>query len=410
VGRDGRGVLNDPGELRALLLLRLLPGVGDRRTAALLRAWGSAGAALAAPRDDFARLAGRAGEGARRDPGLHRRIDEVLDLCRSLEVRIVPLNDPLYPEALHHLVDPPPVLFLRGDPALLRIPSVTIVGARKATPTGRRVAEGLAAGISERGIPVVSGLALGIDAAAHRGAVDGAGGTVAVLGCGPDRVHPPGNRRLFNRIVERGLVVTEFLPGEAALRHNFPRRNRILAALSDTVVVVEAGERSGALITVDHALDLGREVYAVPGSVEAPQSMGSNRLLLDGARPVTRLRDLEPALRWGWRKWAAEPGRLDPGWAGDEGPGLRGEPLPGSAATDPRDPVRLLGPAPRSLERLVAGSGLPPGKLLALLTELELRGVARREGEGWCLNGPGMEREGPARVPGSVGSRAPRRR
>lgn len=405
MGGDGRGVLTDPAELRALLLLRLLPGVGDRRTAALRRAFGSAGAALGAPRDDFARLAGRAGEGARRDPGLSRRVDEVLAFCRSRQVRIVPVGDPLYPEALHHLVDPPPVLFLLGDPALLRIPSVTIVGARKATPTGRRTAERLAAGISERGIPVVSGLALGIDAAAHRGAVDGPGGTVAVLGCGPDRVHPPGNRRLYHRILERGLIVTEFLPGEAALRHNFPRRNRILAALSDTVVVVEAGARSGALITVDHALDLGREVYAVPGSVEAPQSLGSNRLLLDGARPVTALRDLESALRWGWRKWADEPGPLDPPWPRDEGPGFRGEASPAPEVGRPGDPGRLLGPEPRSLEQLVAESGLSPGRLLALLTELELKGVARREAEGWCLEAPGMEREGPPRVPEKPGSR-----
>jgi DNA processing protein len=407
VGRDGRGVLNDPGEARALLLLRLLPGVGDRRTAALLEAFGSARAALEAPRDDFARLAGRAGEGARRDCGLLGKVEEVLEFCRRRGVRMVPMGDPLYPDDLHHLVDPPPVLFLRGDPALLRIPSVTIVGARKATPTGRRMAERLAAGISERGIPVVSGLALGIAAAAHRGAVDGPGGTVAVLGCGPDRVHPPGNRRLYHRILERGLIVTEFLPGEAALRHNFPRRNRILAALSDTVVVVEAGERSGALITVDHALDLGREVYAVPGSVEAPQSLGSNRLLLDGARPVTALRDLEPALRWGWRKWAAEPGPLDPRWPRDEGPGLRGDTLPAATSGSPADPIGILGPAPRSLERLVAGSGLSPGKLLALLTELELRGVARREAEGWCLAGPGVEREGSPRVPRRTGSRGP---
>lgn len=383
VGRGGRGVLTPPEELRALLLLRLLPGVGDRRSARLLSAHGSARAALGAPDEEFARLAGGAGARARRDPNLLRRVDEVLEVCRARDIRIVPVGDPLYPGALGHLVDPPPVLFLRGDPSLLRIPSVTIVGARKATPTGRRTAERLGAGISEREMPVVSGLALGIDAAAHRGAVDGPGGTVAVLGCGPDHVHPPGNRRLLLRILERGLVVTEFPPGEPARPHHFPRRNRILAALSDTVVVVEAGARSGALITVDHALDLGREVFAVPGSVEASQSRGSNRLLLDGAGVVTALPDLAPALRWGWRKWAADPGPLDPEWRRDEGPGAREGFRPAPSDGQPGDLLDLLGSAPRSLERLVVESGLPAARVLSRLTELEIRGMARREGEGW---------------------------
>jgi DNA processing protein len=344
------------------------------------------------------------------------------------------MGDPLYPPALHHLVDPPPILFLRGDPALLRIPSVTVVGSRKATPTGRRTAERLARGISEREVPVLSGRALGIDAAAHRGALEGPGGTVAVLGSGPDMAYPPSNRRLFLRIVEKGLVVSEFPPGEKARPHHFPRRNRILAALADTVVVVEAGERSGALITVDHALDLGREVYAVPGSLDSLQSRGSNRLLTDGAGAATSVEDLAPALRWGWRKWAEEPGGLDRigpgGQALDREGGPRDRRRPGpemctgsrrrprqasprearardqlplfqgsmgdaGAATGPgrgTDPsggselLALLGPAPASLEVLVERSGLPPGQILARLTELELQGKARRRGEGWTRN------------------------
>jgi DNA processing protein len=372
VGRGGPGVLTDPEELRALLLLRLLPGVGDRRVADLLSEHGSACAALSAPATAFARVGGRRGAAARTDPELLRRVDDALERCRMSGIRIVPIGDPLYPECLRHLADPPPVLFLRGDPVLLRIPSVTIVGSRRSTAAGRRTARRLAGSISARGVPVVSGLALGIDAAAHRGALEGPGGTVAVMGCGVDRAHPPGNRRLLLRILEEGLLVSEFFPGEPARPHHFPRRNRILAALSDSVVVVEAAARSGALITVDHALDLGREVFAVPGSVEAPQSRGTNRMLGDGAGAVTSIRELEPALRWGWRKWAADPAPMDrrgsrehperkpsktkrkkgtePERGARDGGGdaPAGACVPGSGAILP-----LLGSSPRSLERLV---------------------------------------------------------
>ena len=432
VERGGRGVLTDPAELRAMLLLRLLPGVGDGRTKDLLSRFGSARDALAAPAPLFTSLAGREAARARRQRDLHLQVDEILERCRARKITLVPMGDPLYPPNLHHLVDPPPLLFLRGDPALLRIPSVTIVGSRKATPTGRRTAERLARGISEREVPVLSGLALGIDAAAHRGALEGPGGTVAVLGSGPDLAYPRSNRRLFLRIVEEGLVVSEFPPGEKARPHHFPRRNRILAALADTVVVVEAGKRSGALITVDHALDLGREVYAVPGSLDSPQSLGSNRLLTDGAGAATSVEDLAPALRWGWRKWAEEPGTLDRIGAGGQArdgkggpraprrPGPEGstgsrrrQPSPreardrdqlplfqgsmGDAGRAPgssrgREPrgssglLALLGPAPASLEVLVERSGLPPGQILARLTELELQGKVRRHGEGWTRN------------------------
>jgi DNA processing protein len=422
----------EAAELRALLLLRLLPRVGDRRVKELLEEFGSARDALRAPDPRFASFAGHEAARVRRRRDLHLQVDTILDRCRARGIRLVPVGDPLYPRSLRHLTDPPPILFLRGDPALLRIPSVTIVGSRKATPTGRRTAERLARGISEREVPVLSGLALGIDAAAHRGALEGPGGTVAVLGSGPDMAYPPANRRLFLRIVEEGLVVSEFPPGEKARPHHFPRRNRILAALADTVVVVEAGERSGALITVEHALDLGREVYAVPGSVDSPQSRGSNRLLADGAGAATSVKDLTPALRWGWRKWAEEPGALDRLRQGDGVPeregGLRerwtpgGERRSGSRRPPRRMPPRearardqlplfqgpmgqagatpgpgakrgpgavpellaLLGPTPTSLEALVDRSGLPPGKILARLTEMELQGKARRSGEGWA--------------------------
>ncbi len=199
-------------------------------------------------------------------------------------IGILPLTAPGYPPALRALGDPPPVLFWKGRRELLGAPAVAIVGARRATGVGRRAAETMGRILSEAGVTVVSGMALGIDGEAHRGALRGGGNTLAVLGSGLQVPYPASHRTLFHEIEERGLLVSEFLPDESARPHHFPKRNRIIAALSRAVVVVEAGRKSGALITVDHGLDLGRDILAIPGSVENPQAVGSNSLLRDGAR------------------------------------------------------------------------------------------------------------------------------
>ena len=210
-----------------------------------------------------------------------------MDRCRTPEIEILLWSDEVYPERLGHLVDPPPVLFARGRLELLSRPAVTIVGSRRSTSYGRRSAEALAAQMALRGITVVSGLALGIDGASHRGALEAGGDTIAVLGSGVDLIQPATHRRLGERVAREGLLLSEFLPGEPARAHHFPRRNRILAALGGAVVVVEAAEKSGALITVEHALDLGRDVYAVPGALDAPQSRGCNLLIRQGAQVIT---------------------------------------------------------------------------------------------------------------------------
>ena len=274
-------------EIRALLCLDALPDVGPRTLLRLVERFGSGRAAWSARPADFAAVAGRAAAAARRDPQVERRVDDGLRRARRDAMEILIWTDGSYPAGLRRLADPPPVLFLRGArPGLLSAPAVTVVGARRATTRGREVARRLGAAIACAGRGAVSGLALGVDAAAHRGALAGGGGTVAVLARGADDAYPRVHRRLFGRILEEGLVVSEFLPGTPPLRHHFPRRNRILAALSHTVVVVEAGARSGALITVDHALDLGLDVYAVPGPIDVPSCAGSNALLADGAPPL----------------------------------------------------------------------------------------------------------------------------
>jgi DNA processing protein len=233
-------------------------------------------------------------------------------------------------------------------------PAITVVGSRRATARSRDVAERLGHGLAMADCCVASGMALGIDGAAHRGALQARGDTIAVLGRGPDEPYPPSHRRLFGEILDRGLVVSEFAPGTPPLPHHFPRRNRILAALSRAVVVVEAGERSGALITVDHALDLGIDIWSVPGPIDLAACVGSNRLLAEGARPLLSVASFVEEV------------------AGGERPARR--PLQGPAGSV----VSALADEPLSVDQLGARLGLSTPEVLALLTELELMGVVRR--------------------------------
>ena len=278
-------------EIQSVLRLSCVPGVGTRGLWRILERFGSGRRALDASPRELDAAAGEECSGALASPGLDRRVRDALDRCRTPEIEILLWSDEGYPEKLGHLVDPPPVLFARGRLELLLKPSVTIVGSRRSTAYGRRSAEALAAQMAFRGITVVSGLALGIDGASHRGALEVGGDTIAVLGSGVDLIQPASHRSLGERVAREGLLLSEFLPGEPARAHHFPRRNRILAALGSAVVVVEAAEKSGALITVEHALDLGRDVYAVPGALDAPQSRGCNLLIRQGAQVVTSLDD-----------------------------------------------------------------------------------------------------------------------
>lgn len=212
---------------------------------------------------------------------------------------LLPYPSPRYPSLLRPIADPPPILVVRGSPDALEGPAVAIVGARAATAYGLGVARDLAAGLARRGIVVVSGLARGIDAAAHQGALEAGGRTVAVQACGSDITYPPEHRALADRIAAAGAVISELPPGRPPRAMHFPLRNRLISGLSHGVVVVEARPRSGSLITARHALDQGREVLAVPGPVTAPTSAGPNALLRDGARPVTALSDVFEAVGLG---------------------------------------------------------------------------------------------------------------
>jgi DNA processing protein len=265
-------------------------------------------------------------------------------------------SDRLFPERLRAIFDPPESLYVRGvgDLEFLARRAVAVVGARSCSPYGAQVARMLGRELAAAGLVVVSGLARGIDGEAHRGVLDAGGITVAVLGCGIDRDYPVSNAQLSRRIEETGLVVSEYEPGVEPAPWRFPARNRVIAGLCEAVVVVEARERSGALITADFAVDEGREVFAVPGEITAALSMGTNALLKLGATPLTSAQDVLDALGIEPPAAAAQTANVSP-----------------SAA----QVLELVREAPAGADELTARGVLDAGAISVALTELELAGL-----------------------------------
>jgi DNA processing protein len=294
-------------------------------------------------------------------------LDAAVLALRRHGYRALPITSPDYPEPLAALTDPAPLLLLAGDTARLSGPLVAIVGARAATVYGLEMAHELGLRLAQAGVTVVSGLARGIDAAAHRGALAASGCTVAVQACGPDRVYPAEHRGLANEIAERGALLTELPVGAPPRRPYFPLRNRLISGLCCGVIVIEARERSGSLITARHALDQGREVMALPGPVTSPTSWGPNRLIRDGAIPLLEVDDVF------------------------EGLGLPvPEQNPETRLADDPDPIARLGQtildalAQRALSRDELGRRIErdPRQLDLALVDLELRGLVRRDRDG----------------------------
>ena len=278
----------------------------------------------------------------------------------AMGLAVIPLTDARYPPLLASTPSPPPVLWTRGDVDLLHQPMVAIVGSRAATSYALQVAEHLGSDLSARGVAVASGLARGVDSAAHRGALRGSAGTVAVLGCGLDRIYPAENAQLASDIGSHGALVSELGPGAPPLPEHFPLRNRIISGISLGVVVVEASEQSGSLITARCALEQGRDVMAVPGSVLTGRNRGSHALLKDGAKVVETADDILEGL----------------GWPGATGSASGKQPV--------RDPLldRMEPGEVYRLDELTVLTGIPGPKLLARLTELELLGWVSAAGMG----------------------------
>lgn len=355
-------------ELAARVAVATTPGVGPLRFDALLARFGSAAAALAAAPGD---VAAATGWGERLAGELRRRAGEgerVLERCRALGVEVLDRRDPRYPAALQFIPAPPPVLFARGDVDAFRDRTgIAIIGARRCTAYGRRMAQALAADLATAGLLVVSGLARGVDGAAHQGALAAARDgpvTVAVLGSGIDVIYPPEHRNLAAAVAERGLLLSEFPPGAPPHRHHFPRRNRIISGCSRGVIVVEAAQRSGTRLTVDFAADQGRDVFAVPGPANSPLSAGPHGLLREGAHWCTCAADV-------LREWALGPAAATPNAAPGAAP-LR------TTTTQRRLLDALDGGVPVGLDEICALTGTAPGDALADLLELELQGLVRQ--------------------------------
>jgi DNA processing protein len=348
--------------------------VGPGRFAVLMKRFGSVDAILGAPVGELSRLPGFGPEMARRvaeagsHAGLARARDAQGRMDRVGAVAILP-HDDAYPEPFRQLADPPFILFACGDLAPLATPGVGMVGTRHPTAYGRQAAALLARELASVRCPVVSGMAKGIDAAAHAAALEEGGPTIGVLGAGIDRSYPPENARLFTRMREKGTLITEMPPGEEPNAGNFPRRNRLISALSAAVVVVEMGDKSGARHTVDYALELGREVFAVPGPITSPASAGTNALLRDGARVATCARDLLEVMHGvGFRLPDPLP----------QPEVVQGELAMPSAPRLPGDEAVVLdaiGDAVRHVDGVAGATQLPPNRILAALLSLELRGL-----------------------------------
>ena len=292
---------------------------------------------------------------------LRRRAERELSELDKIGARALIRDESDYPELLKHIGQPPPVIYVRGRRSLLNMTSVAIVGSRAATSYGRRVSRTIARDLAWSGLCVVSGLALGIDAEAHAGALDGEGATTGVLGCGLDVVYPRGNQRLFERIKEFGLLISEYPLTTPPEGYRFPARNRIIAGLSRAVVVVEASQRSGSLITVQYGLEEGRDIFAVPGQVDSVKSAGTHWLVQQGASLAVSAADIVEQLT------------IDPGCrrsqvkdCNDSRPTLKPE---------LEELWSMIEPYPQFREALLQRSGLQPEQFNEALLVLELEGL-----------------------------------
>lgn len=339
----------NPGALAPQLVLRCTRGLGGIGAARLIAEHGSAEGAVQSLR-------------ALEREQAEARAYWVVERCREEELTALYFGEAAYPSSLTALEGPPLVVFVRGHAGLLHTPSVAVVGTRTATTYGLRAADRIAMGLARAGVTVVSGLARGVDAAAHAAALRDSGPTVAVLGTGADVCYPRENLSLYRAISAAGAVVSEALPGMRAAPGAFPRRNRIVAALADVTLVVEAGIKSGALITAQHAVAIGRPIAAVPGPIDVESFAGSNALLRDGAHVVTGVPDLLSLLDLtvrGRSRHAPAPR-----------PSVPAECTPAEARV-----LAALARTPSRPDELVVAAELPASEVVVALASLELRGL-----------------------------------
>jgi len=338
-------------DFSAWLRLSLTPGLGGESLRRLLTAFGEPRRVLAASRSALAQHVPDGVASAIKQTHLDEAVAAVTGWLEDPANHVVTLADAGYPPQLLQIPDPPPLLYVKGRVELLSRPALAVVGSRNATAQGVANAETFARMLSDSGLTVVSGLALGIDAAAHRGGLAGAASSVAVLGTGADIVYPARNRALAHELAARGALVSEFPLGTRPLGANFPRRNRLISGLAYGCLVVEAAADSGSLITARLAAEQGREVFAIPGSIHSPLAKGCHALIKQGAKLVESARDILEELR------------------------LPAPAVPATATSvDSSALLDALGHDPCDLDTLASRCGLPVAETAALLTQLELDG------------------------------------
>ena len=381
-------------ELAAWLRLSLAPGLKPAALRLLLHAFGLPEAVFEQPPEALAAIAGEAAARAAlapAGPDFDSQLEAVIAWREQPGNQIVTLDDPAYPPALLTMPDPPPLLYIKGRLNLLHTRAVALVGSRSATPQGVEDAERFARELSAAGITVVSGLALGIDGAAHRGGLEGVGSTVAVIGTGADLVYPAAHHALARQIAARGAIVSEWPLGTPARAANFPQRNRLIAGLVSGVVIVEAAMRSGSLITARLANEMGRDIFALPGSIHAPLSRGCHRIIKQGAKLVETPDEVLEELGFARRPAPRAPsGAAQAVLSNDDGsataralsgasvkrPSPALAPMAEAFAADPATAGQLATPRPSldpEAQRLLAALGHSPTTLeiLASRTEME---------------------------------------
>jgi DNA processing protein len=355
-------------ELIDALRLCLVSGVGPRTRKALLERFGTARAVLAAPMSQLREVQGVGPKLAQAIAEAADQIDAAAEiaLCREHGIAIVTDAEAAYPRALREIHDPPGMLFVRGEIRPNDALAVAIVGTRHASQYGLRQAERLAGGLARAGLTIISGLARGIDAAAHRGALAAGGRTIAVLASGVLNIYPPEHDELAEEVAAHGALVSESPPHAQPLAGTFPQRNRIISGLALGAIIVEAAERSGALITARHAMEQGREVFAVPGSVESRVSRGCHQLIRDGARLVESADDV-----------LEELGPLVEAAPRDDGRVIH---HPAELLlNEPEEQVlAAVGVEATPIDQIVATTGLPVAQVLATISVLEMRRLVRR--------------------------------
>jgi DNA processing protein len=360
------------------IALKVVPGLGTRKAALLIEQFRTPQAIFRASPSEL-EMAGVSGSVAQSIASGCAFDEAVEQQQRMLDcgAQVVPISDPLYPQKLREIFDPPVALFARGRLELLDTVTLAVVGTRRPTPYGIAVAERLSADLARAGLTIVSGMARGIDTSSHKAALANNGNTIAVFGCGVDVLYPADNRKLMNEIASRGLLISEFPMGAPAYPQNFPIRNRIVSGLSSGVLVIEGAQYSGSSITARLALDQGREVFAVPGSIMSKMSWGPNLLIKQGAKLVQEWNDIVVELPPDDRRRLADDCRARLG--AEEQTDLPLEP-PGPNAEINRSLLKLLKPdSPTHLDELIDGLEThSSSEIIAALFELELSGMVKQ--------------------------------